>query len=971
MPTRLLSCLLLALALSAPRDLPAAVVTFGTGSLIIPMDTSTDGQNNGMLRAYGLVYHLLRHGVPVSWVIDPAKGVNGTDFTVAASGNLQDVRTGATIAARSYRGGPFLIAAANAAAAFPLIQAWQAPLADQTAVHKIIGSMSVSQDVAKPLIAAPRIAILKDGNETIAFNNLNAAGITDALDNAWSSSSPNLLTEQDVEGPTTTTDDDGALFTSDHLPRFCFLASMHYNTTAHTDEVVQEVRQWLDRSDLLHGYMQCEAARVFENALGGLYLTNAGLDDDGNATTDPAIRVPSSPFAQLDGTFEVDSGSVDSMHAKPGGYKAGVTTLINDNASTLLERITMMTGRLDGQLTSGRVTYLAGHDYTLDLPITSNPQTNGIRLFLNALLMSDCASTHVQDDVVLTKTAPASTNASEIPYTITYSNPTTSGRDVEDIEITDKLPAGTTLVAGSATPAETSNAGGVVTWNLPPLAPGEQGTVTFRVTVTSDGTYSNTARITFSHVTLGIIPSAPAVTVRDTTPPSVTIIAGPSGQTADRTPTFQFTGSADAVSFQCRIGSGPFLPCDPAPADFTSPTALADGQHVFEVRAVDAAGNPGSDTRAFEVVDDADGDGYFPPDDCDDSSAAIHPGAVETVGDGIDENCDGQELCFTDADDDGARLATIVVSADADCDDAFEGKTGDPLDCDDGNAAVHPGAQEVCDPSNVDEDCNGFADDADPSAVGKTPRYVDADGDGYGAGSATVRCHGGVANGSDCDDADPAVHPGAGEVCDDAIDNDCNTQADCADAACNADAACGASLCATGPFTCKAPGVAQLTLANGGTDAHDKLTFRWTLGDPTTAAELGDPSATTSYALCIWDDIAGVPHLVAEAIAPPAGNCVGRPCWRSINRGTGFRYEDPGLLPDGLRHLLIRSGPLGRSKIVLKGQGATLPDPPMPFQQSPRITVQLVNSLGNCWGVEYTTPAKVNTAGRLVLKERP
>jgi hypothetical protein len=103
---------------------------------------------------------------------------------------------------------------------------------------------------------------------------------------------------------------------------------MHYNATSKTDEVVQEVRHWLDGDDLAHGFMQCEAARVFENANGGLYLTNAGLDDDGAATTNPAIRVPSSPFVQMDGTFEVDSGSVDSMHALPGGYKTGVQTLI-------------------------------------------------------------------------------------------------------------------------------------------------------------------------------------------------------------------------------------------------------------------------------------------------------------------------------------------------------------------------------------------------------------------------------------------------------------------------------------------------------------------------------------------------------------------------------------------------------------------------------------------------------------------
>jgi hypothetical protein len=42
-------------------------------------------------------------------------------------------------------------------------------------------------------------------------------------------------------------------------------------------------------------------------------------------------------------------------------------------------------------------------------------------------------------------------------------------------------------------------------------------------------------------------------------------------------------------------------------------------------------------------VDD-DGDGYAVRDgDCDDNSAAVNPGALETTGDGVDSNCDGDD----------------------------------------------------------------------------------------------------------------------------------------------------------------------------------------------------------------------------------------------------------------------------------------------------------------------------------------
>ncbi len=47
---------------------------------------------------------------------------------------------------------------------------------------------------------------------------------------------------------------------------------------------------------------------------------------------------------------------------------------------------------------------------------------------------------------------------------------------------------------------------------------------------------------------------------------------------------------------------------------------------------------PDDDTSTGE---DADGDGFSPPEDCDDGNATIHPGQKEACGDGIDNNCDG------------------------------------------------------------------------------------------------------------------------------------------------------------------------------------------------------------------------------------------------------------------------------------------------------------------------------------------
>src|SRR4051794_38891419 len=222
---------------------------FSAGSFIIPMDTSAAaGQDQGMLRAYGLVYELLRNGVPVYWIINPAKTANGDDFSVSVTGAIRNVRTGAALGPRSYRGGPFVIASGDAAEAFPIIQEWQGTSGDVTSVHQLIAS-TIQVEVARALLEAPRIAVLKDGNETIAFNNLNAAGVANAVDGVWSVSAPDVLTEADVEGPTTNVDSDGVLFYSGSgLARFGHFISLHYNTTSHTNEVVQEVRSWLAAS---------------------------------------------------------------------------------------------------------------------------------------------------------------------------------------------------------------------------------------------------------------------------------------------------------------------------------------------------------------------------------------------------------------------------------------------------------------------------------------------------------------------------------------------------------------------------------------------------------------------------------------------------------------------------------------------------------------------------------------------------
>jgi len=101
------------------------------------------------------------------------------------------------------------------------------------------------------------------------------------------------------------------------------------------------------------------------------------------------------------------------------------------------------------------------------------------------------------------------------------------------------------------------------------------------------------------------------------------------------------------------------------------------------------------------------------------------------------------------------------------------------LDCDDGDAAVYPGATEICD-DGIDNDCDGAIDDA---GIGAVEVYIDNDGDGYGLDDdMRFACPSSLEGtwaerGGDCNDRDPKVHPDSTEICD-GVDQDCDGTVD-------------------------------------------------------------------------------------------------------------------------------------------------------------------------------------------------
>jgi hypothetical protein len=513
---------------------------FPNGSLIIPMDLSY--QSTGMFQAYGLVYQLLRGGIHVFWVIDPSKtyhaapcntpgdlcawdcGVQGSgvkcdyptsgpDFVATTRVIWDDTGTaarGSALGAHGYRGGPFVVDAADHDAALKIIDAWN----DQThATRSVFHVVSVHEttaaftgNIGRAMVAPPTIAVFADGNENIATGYLRAASIPQSNGTEFpmmtcgasncgpNTANPDLLTEEAIAGDLGTCaapnhdHHNGALFKPDGTPAYCQIMSMHWDVTEREKvqcdggncpatqaqctgqkftfnghEVVAEVRAFLANN--VHFFAECQAVDAYENTTpnpawpflddidrDGHFLTTtgtpplcpAGTCADTNyqcvqsacagqacclpkpqtwqnmpgyeVATQPTtgtVKVlrPEVPYNQLDGEFGTTGGSEPAYNLST--YLG--TKYKNDRQVTLLTGPSgpgaedlWMTGFLDGcgevilrttgatpaaeTECAGKVSYLGGHQYQTTVPVTSGSQSQGTRLFLNALFEAQCVT---------------------------------------------------------------------------------------------------------------------------------------------------------------------------------------------------------------------------------------------------------------------------------------------------------------------------------------------------------------------------------------------------------------------------------------------------------------------------------------------------------------------------------------------------------------------------------------------------
>ena len=142
------------------------------------------------------------------------------------------------------------------------------------------------------------------------------------------------------------------------------------------------------------------------------------------------------------------------------------------------------------------------------------------------------------------------------------------------------------------------------------------------------------------------------------------------------------------------------------------------------------------------------------PGDCDDNNNLII----------------GPTTYYLDADNDGH--GSMVGLAITTCATLGAGYVTISDDCDDALNTVYPGAPEICD--GLDNNCNGPSDEG----LIYNAYFTDTDNDSFGTGNGTLFCQdpgtGYSLIDGDCDDSNPNAYPGATEILDNGIDENCD-----------------------------------------------------------------------------------------------------------------------------------------------------------------------------------------------------
>ena len=384
----------------------------------------------------------------------------------------------------------------------------------------------------------------------------------------------------------------------------------------------------------------------------------------------------------------------------------------------------------------------------------------------------------------------------------------------------------------------------------------------------------------------------------------------------------------EPASVECRASAGV---CDVAETCTGSGAACpADGKSTAECRA--SAG-------VCDLAETCDGVSDACPADAKSTAVCrASAGSCDVV-----ESCDGvADACPADA----FEAASVECRPGAGVCDVAESCTGSSAACPSDGFATGVECRASAGECDVAEQCDGSG--AACPADGFQPDETSCDD--ANPCSINDRCIGGVCGGFLENCGNNVIDGGCSETCDDGnfVNGD------------GCDENCHLEACGPEPLPgCRAvtvEGKAAVQVVNRPLPEKNRLQWKYTPGATTPKADFGNPTTTTSYTFCMWEEIAGDPRLAASYEIPAGGTCGTRPCWSESSKG--FKYVDKEQTPHGISGLTLKEGlAAGKTKILLQGKGANLPMPVLPFIQNPNVVMQLKNSDGTCWETRYGMPA--------------
>jgi hypothetical protein len=133
----------------------------------------------------------------------------------------------------------------------------------------------------------------------------------------------------------------------------------------------------------------------------------------------------------------------------------------------------------------------------------------------------------------------------------------------------------------------------------------------------------------------------------------------------------------------------------------------------------------------------------------------------------------------------------------------------------------------------------------------------------------------------------------------------------------------------------------------------DHVHFRWSRGPAVAVSDFGNPTTTTHYALCVYNEASGVPS--SPYRGEPGGTRGRTSCWRQVPNGWSFNSSTP-TTPNDLTHVVLQAGGARKATLAATADRADLALVPFPLRAAPAVVAQLRTTTGHA-GARPSRPA--------------